>query len=89
MHGPELNRFYERVDDRSRKGHAELKQIGAKTFGIGEVVAMPAGAVHAVWNESDAVSVSLHIYGKHINFTQRSQYDPDERTETPFVVKVN
>ena len=50
---------------------------------------MPAGAVHLVWNESDAVSVSLHIYGKHINFTRRSQYDTDKQTETPFVVKVN
>lgn len=87
--GPELNRFYERVDDRSRQGHAELKQIGAKTFGVGEVVAMPTGAVHLVWNESDAVSVSLHIYGKHINFTQRSQFDLDKQTETPFVVKVS
>lgn len=87
--GPELNRFYERVDDRSRQGHAELKQIGAKTFGVGEVVAMPTGAVHVVWNESDAVSVSLHIYGKHINFTQRSQFDLDKQTETPFVVKVS
>jgi len=87
--GPELNRFYERVDDRSRQGHAELKQIGAKTFGLGDVVAMPTGAVHLVWNESDAVSVSLHIYGKHINFTQRSQFDQDKQTAMPFVVKVN
>jgi predicted metal-dependent enzyme (double-stranded beta helix superfamily) len=88
-HGPELNRFFERVDDRSRKGHAELKQVGAKTFGVGDVVAMPAGAIHVVWNESDAVSVSLHIYGKHINHTQRSQYDTQNQTETPFVVKVS
>jgi predicted metal-dependent enzyme (double-stranded beta helix superfamily) len=87
--GPELNRFFERVDDRSRPGHAELRQSGAKTFGVGDVVAMPTGAIHVVWNESDAVSVSLHIYGKHINFTQRSQYDTEKQTETPFVVKVS
>lgn len=89
VHGPELNRFFERIDDRSQAGHAELKQIGAKSFGVGEVVAMPAGAIHVVWNESDAVSVSLHIYGKHVNFTQRSQYDMEKKTETPFVVKVS
>jgi len=86
--GPELNKFFERTDDRSRPGHAQLKQTGAKTFGTGDVVAMPSGAVHVVWNESDAVSVSLHIYGKHVNFTQRSQFDPDKQTETPFVVTV-
>ncbi len=89
VHGPELNRFYSRLDDRSQAGHAELKQIGAKTFGVGDVVAMPAGAIHVVWNESEAVSVSLHIYGKHINFTQRSQYDMEKQTETPFMVKVS
>jgi len=84
--GPELNRFFERVDDRSRPGHAEVKKSGEKVFGVGDVVAMPTGGIHVVWNESDQVSVSLHIYGKHINFTGRSQYDPEKQTETPFVV---
>jgi len=84
--GPELNRFFERVDDRSRPGHAEVKKSGEKVFGVGDVVAMPTGGIHVVWNESDQVSLSLHIYGKHINFTGRSQYDPEKQTETPFVV---
>jgi len=29
-----------------------------------------------------------HIYGKHINFTGRPQFDPEKRTETPFILKV-
>jgi predicted metal-dependent enzyme (double-stranded beta helix superfamily) len=62
--------------------------IGEKVFSVGEVVAMPTGGIHLVWNESDKVSLSLHIYGKHINFTGRSQFDPDNKTETPFVVKL-
>jgi predicted metal-dependent enzyme (double-stranded beta helix superfamily) len=86
--GPEKNEFFERVDDRSRPGYAELKKIGEKVFGVGEVAAMPAGTIHSVWNETDRVTVSLHIYGKHINFTGRSQFDPDRRTETPFILKV-
>lgn len=84
--GPELNKFFDRVDDGSRTGYAELKKTGEKVFSVGDVVAMPTGAVHVVWNESDAVSVSLHIYGKHINFTERSQYDAEKQTATPFKV---
>ena len=86
--GPEMNRFFERIDDRSRPGHAQLKKVGEKVFDEGEVVAMPTGGIHLVWNETDKVTLSLHIYGKHINFTGRSQFDPEKQTETPFVLKL-
>jgi len=86
--GLEKNEFYERADDRSRKGYAELKRIGGRSFDVGEVVAMPAGTIHSVWNETSKVTVSLHIYGRHINHTARSQFDADKRTETPYLVKV-
>ncbi len=86
--GPEKNQFYERVDDRSRPGRAELKKIGEKVCGVGDVVAIPAGMIHSVWNESNQVSVSLHVYGKHINYTGRSQFNLKEQTETPFIVKL-
>ena len=83
-----MNKFFERIDDRSRPGYAQLKKIGEKVFGEGEVVAMPTGGIHIVWNETDKVTLSLHIYGKHINFTGRSQFDPEKQTETPFVLKL-
>lgn len=86
--GPEKNEFFERTDDRSRPGHAELKKISEKTFTAGDVLAMPQGSIHGVWNDSEAVSVSLHIYGKHINYTGRSQFDPEKCTETPFILKM-
>jgi predicted metal-dependent enzyme (double-stranded beta helix superfamily) len=86
--GPEMNKFSERVDDRTRPGHAELKKIGEKVFGVGEVLAMPTGGIHVVWNETDKVTLSLHIYGRHINFTGRSQFDQEKQTETPFILKL-
>lgn len=86
--GPEKNEFFERADDRSRLGHAELKKVGEKVCGVGDVLAMPRGMIHSVWNETDVVTVSLHIYGKHINFTGRSQFDLEKKTETPFIVKM-
>ena len=39
--GPEKNTFWERTDDRSRPGHADLHKIGEKIFDTGDVVAMP------------------------------------------------
>ena len=88
VQGPEKNEFFERVDDRSRAGHAELKKIGEKVCGEGDVVALPKGLIHSVWNESDSISLSLHVYGKHINHTGRSQFDLQKQTEMPFIVKV-
>jgi predicted metal-dependent enzyme (double-stranded beta helix superfamily) len=84
--GAEKNEFWERVDDRSRPGYADLKKIGEKVFDDGDVLVMPQGKIHSVWNETDQVTISLHIYGKHVNYTERSQYDPDKRTETPYRV---
>jgi predicted metal-dependent enzyme (double-stranded beta helix superfamily) len=86
--GPERNEFFDRVDDRSRSGYAELKKIGEKVFHAGDVLAMRTGRIHGIWNDSDRVSVSLHIYGKNIQHTGRSKFDLDKRTETPFVLKL-
>lgn len=86
--GPEKNEFFERADDRTRPGHAQLKKVGEKVCGVGDVVALPHGMIHSVWNETDVVTLSLHIYGKHINYTGRSQFDLEKQTETPFIVKM-
>jgi predicted metal-dependent enzyme (double-stranded beta helix superfamily) len=50
--GREKNVFWERVDDRSRAGFAEVRQVGEKVFGPGDVLVMPAGMIHSVRNES-------------------------------------
>jgi predicted metal-dependent enzyme (double-stranded beta helix superfamily) len=84
--GPEKNLFWERTGDRSRPGYAELKQVGEKVFGPGDVLAMPVGSIHSVINESAGTTLSIHVYGKHVNHTNRSQFDPGRRTETAFTV---
>lgn len=86
--GPETNVFWERTDDRSRPGYAQLREIGEKVFGPGEAVVMPSGTIHSVHNDSAQTTLSLHVYGKHVNFTNRSQFDPEKRSETPFILKL-
>ena len=85
--GNEKNTFWKRIDDGSRPGYAELKWNGERVYGPGDAVSFLPREIHTVWNDTDAVTLSLHTYGKHINFTGRSQFDPVQRTETPFVVK--
>jgi predicted metal-dependent enzyme (double-stranded beta helix superfamily) len=84
LEGAERNSFWKRLDDRSRPGHAEIVRVGEHTLAPGDVVAMPSGAIHSVWNDGDRISVSLHIYGRHVNHTRRSRYDPETGTETPY-----
>lgn len=87
VEGSEKNIFWKRGDDGSRPGYAELEHNGERTYGPGDVVAFLPQQIHTVWNETDAVTLSLHTYGKHINFTGRSEFDPEKNTATPFVVK--
>lgn len=84
--GPEENTFWDRVDDGSRDGHAEIEKRAVKSFAEGEVIAMPPGHIHSVMNNTDAITVSLHTYGMHVNHTGRSQFDPERNVETPFIV---
>ena len=86
--GSEWNTFWRRQDDGSRPGYAKLEQVGEKTFASGEVLAMPTGTIHQVWNRTDGVTVSLHIYGMHINHTGRSQFDVETSTARPFISKI-
>ncbi len=84
--GPERNTFWQRVDDGSRPGHAEIVKAGERTFGDGEVLCLLPEAIHSVDNETDRVTLSLHVYGKHFNTTGRSSFDPATQTEQPFIV---
>jgi len=34
------------------------------------------------------VSMSLHTYGRHINYTGRSEFDVGRKREKPYVLKV-
>jgi len=87
LDGEERNELWRRVDDGTRPGYAEIEKRGERVLGPYAALALPAGAIHSVRNETDRLSVSLHVYGTHVNFTRRSQYDPDARTETPYKVR--
>ena len=85
--GLEKNIFWKRLDDGSQPGYAKLKLNGEKIFGLGDVVAFLPHEIHSVVNDGEHVTVSLHVYGKHLNYTGRSQFDVTKNTETAFIIK--
>jgi len=88
VEGVERNIRYQRLDDGSRSGYAELKVKHDFNACEGELICMKTGGIHAVRNETDKVSLSLHTYGKHVNYTNRSQFDVETGEKKDFIVRV-
>ena len=85
--GPEHNIFWKRVDDRSQENHAELKKLREEVISIGDVACMNTGEIHSVENRTDETTLSFHVYGRHLNFTGRSQFDVENNLEIPFIIE--
>jgi predicted metal-dependent enzyme (double-stranded beta helix superfamily) len=88
VEGEELETHFERKDDGSKAGYALLEKTGDEVMRTGDVSVCSSQGIHSVWNTTSTPSVSLHTYGKHINFTGRSYFDPENNTETPYLVTV-
>ncbi|MGE4221614.1 MAG: hypothetical protein AB7G39_19385 [Alphaproteobacteria bacterium] len=86
--GTESEIVWRRKDDRSRPGFADLEPCGKGTVGAGGLACLLSDDIHSVRNEGETTSISLHVYGRHLNYTGRSQFDPDARREDKLVVKV-
>ncbi len=88
MEGQEQEVSWDRLDDASEAGHAELRLGGKHVMTAGDVARCYPEHIHSVWNVGTDISMSLHTYGRHINYTGRSEFDPARKLEMPFVVKV-
>lgn len=88
LHGHEQETEWERLDDGSTPGFAKLRKAGERVMTAGEVAACMPDDIHAVWNVGEGRSMSLHTYGRHINFTGRSEFDPERNEERPLIVTV-
>ncbi len=84
LEGAEKNIFWRRIDDGSRAGYAELERVGAMDCVLGQAVVLPNSIIHSVENTTDEPSVSLHVYGKNVYYTGRSQFDIVNKLELPW-----
>lgn len=86
--GEEHNCLWKRTDEGSNApGSVELQRLAEHRIGPGEVLLMPSGTIHSVTNDSDAVTLSLHIYGRHLNCTARRLFDRQNKCERPFLIE--
>jgi predicted metal-dependent enzyme (double-stranded beta helix superfamily) len=89
VEGIERNIRYKRLDDKRNPNYAELNVKDELNAGPGDLLCIKKGGIHAVRNDSDKVTVSLHTYGTHINYTIRSQYDLEARTAKEITLEIN
>ena len=84
LEGHETNHWWKRLDDRSVAGYADIRRAGKQIVDAATVVAMPGESIHSLHNDSDGVSVTLHLYGINVDFTDRHKYDPARHTLAPY-----
>ncbi|KTD20281.1 putative Cupin region protein [Legionella lansingensis] len=87
VNGTEKNYFWTRLDDGSKSGYADIRREKAAIIRqAGEVICFMPNDIHSVINESTDVAISLHVYGKNLNYTGRSQFDPIKKTVQSFII---
>ncbi len=83
LDGHEVNVNWQRRDDGSRPGYADLVAHHEVAVGAGDVVAFLPEDIHSVRNDGATPTLSLHIYGKSLAHIERSEFDPDAKVERP------
>ena len=89
IEGIERNIRYSRIDANDRPGYAELEVKKEFDADAGELICIRSGGIHKVTNETDNMTLSLHTYGRHVNFTNRSQFDLDSNERKEFKLSVD
>ena len=85
--GVEKNILWNRHDDGSKPDYAKITPGQSVVCNPGEIITMRRCDIHSVVNPNPGVSVSLHIYGKHFNYTNRKKFDPINHSAEPFIVR--
>lgn len=86
--GSEKNTLWDRHDDGKDACYADISRGRDIMCKPGDIVIMKTPDIHTVSNPADSgVSISLHVYGKHFNYTNRKQFDPITKTAKPFIVR--
>ena len=88
IEGQEQEINYKRVDDGTKPGFADLKRGGERVMATGDIARCYPEHIHSVRNVGRDISMSLHTYGRHINYTGRSEFDLEQKREKPFMIKV-
>ena len=88
IEGQEQEINYDRRDDGTRPGYADLRRGGERVITVGDIARCYPEHIHRVRNVGRDISMSLHTYGRHINYTGRSEFDLENKREKPYAIKI-
>ena len=81
VYGDELNRFYQRTDDASTEGYAELEETGSSVVHHGNGVVFLPDDIHAISTDDSEPTVHLHMYGLGLDYLhERLVFDQAGKT---------
>ena len=81
LDGDERNVNWQRRDDGTRPGYADLVVRNEVIVRRGDVLGFLPEDIHSVQNEGARPSLSLHMYGKSLAHIERSEFDPAQKIE--------
>jgi predicted metal-dependent enzyme (double-stranded beta helix superfamily) len=71
-----------------RRHGERLERRDSATIGPAQAVTFLRDAIHSVSNNGNRTTLSLHVYGRNLNFADRSRFDPGTGAETPFKLRL-
>ena len=80
LDGAEKNVNWRRRDDGAKAGYADLEERNEVIVTRGQFCTFMPDDIHSVRNDGDTPALSLHVYGRSLTQTGRSEFDPVART---------
>jgi predicted metal-dependent enzyme (double-stranded beta helix superfamily) len=84
LDGWETNHRWKRIDDGLIPGYADVRRDRSERIDAGTIISMPPATIHSLHNDSGGKSVTLHIYGVNVDFTERHKFDPVRHSMAPY-----
>ena len=86
--GAETNVLWNRLDNTADPCKAKITHKKIIACKPGDIVTMCTEEIHSVFSPlENSVSISLHVYGKHFNYTNRKKFNPETGAVEPFIVQ--
>ncbi len=90
IEGEELNKFYERLDDGSTAGHAQVQETTQSTVSAGTGVALMPDDIHSIHCVTDRPTLNFHLYGRSIaHLPERKMFNLKDGTYKVFPAQPN
>ena len=90
IQGEELNRLYERTDDGSVPGRAQVRGVGQRVVGAGDGIAFMPDDIHSIHCVTEAPTLNFHMYGRSLeDLPNRKAFNMKEGTYKVFPANPN